>query len=88
MFLYSVLAMAAVNLIPFWLLIFLDSETWWQWIWRGLGFLFVIVAVPVTIVQAGTPVHGQRIMKLDHHSCQSYQWLDEDWKCVPWEQAG
>lgn len=27
-------------------------------------------------------------VKLDEKACAQYVWLGEDWRCVPWEEAG
>jgi len=88
MFIYAALVIGALNCIPLWFLLCRDAETPWQMTWRFFGLVFVTISFISSLVLAFVPVHGQRIMHLDHKECQSYQWLDGDWKCVPWEEAG
>lgn len=52
-----------------------------------LGVLVLLIAGAVLAIGVGIP-EATGWIKPDHEKCQSYQWLDESWKCVPKEQAG
>lgn len=84
----AALILGALAGIPFWMFLVLDARTWPRRIFSIVGLVFVSTAMLSSLWLAFIPVNGQRVMYLDHKDCQSYQWLDEDWKCVPWEEAG
>lgn len=58
-----------------------------NWVGRLLGILLMNVAGGILAIGLGLPAYAGWT-QTDHDKCQSYQWLDESWKCVPWEEAG
>lgn len=51
---------------------------------KFLGFFLVLMAGAT----AGHATPEQGVMHMDHDKCAQYAWLDQEWKCVPWEEAG
>lgn len=52
-----------------------------QWFLRVLNFVIIVGVTAGAGALIGEP-------SLDHDKCAQYVWLNEDWKCVPWEEAG
>lgn len=49
----------------------------------------LIVVIAGVILTFGFAFNdGGEFKRLDHEECVQYAWLDEEWKCVPVEEAG
>lgn len=56
--------------------------------WWAPLVVFVVLAAGLCVSYFALALEMSEAMKLDHDKCAQYVWLDEDWKCVPWEEAG
>lgn len=76
----AVTLMAAVGSI----FVFAEACTsggWPQWLARVVNFVVIVGLVMFAGMLLSEPA-------ADHKKCAQYVWLNEDWKCVPWEEAG
>ena len=50
---------------------------------KTFGFFLVLLAGALA-----WHASGFQPLTMDEKSCAQYAWIDERWKCVPWEQGG